>query len=105
MLPDPDQQVDHRNRSRLDNRRCNLRVCTSEENTHNSSKPCTNRSGFKGVSWHRKGQKWQAHIRANRRNMYLGLFSDVEDAALAYDAAAREHHGEFACVNFAEVTP
>jgi len=100
LLGAPDgMQVDHLNGNGLDNRRENLRLCTNRENQQNrakQSKPSSSR--FKGVSYHGRG-KWQAHIRANGVFRYLGLFASEDDAALAYNVAAKEHFGDFARLN------
>lgn len=90
--------VDHENRDKLDNRRNNLRPATRQQNLAN--RRATGTSGFKGVSWHSRRQKWRATIKVNYRQRHLGLFAIAVDAARAYDAAAREAFGEFALVNF-----
>jgi len=95
-------EVDHINHDRLDNRRVNLRVCSHSQNQCNSAKLSSNTSGYKGVSWHKKVGKWQSKIGHRGKSYYLGLFSDPVDAALAYDAKARETFGEFAACNFQE---
>lgn len=59
-------------------------------------KPRTNKSGYKGVSWHAGGKKWQAHVRIEGVNQYLGLFGTPEEAHAAYCAAAVAGRGEFA---------
>lgn len=95
------REVDHINGNGLDNRRCNLRLCTHAENTRNGSKHRDGLSStYKGVT-NRYG-KWQAMIRTNNKGQYLGMFTSPEDAARAYDAKARELFGEFARLNFAE---
>lgn len=59
-------------------------------------------SRFKGVSRHSKNEKWIAQIQEDGRTKYLGSFDSEEDAAKAYDAAAREVFGVFARTNFGE---
>jgi hypothetical protein len=97
LLGEPPEDVDHRNRDGLDNRRENLRKATAQQNMMNSlSRGGSSR--FKGASWSR-GQ-WRASIRLNYKTVHLGRFNTEEDAARAYDEAARRLHGEFARVNF-----
>lgn len=92
--------VDHIDHDTLDCRRANLRVCTNALNRRNTLRHSDSRSPFKGVCYHRTAKKWQAQIQVDKRRIYLGLFENAEDAARAYDRAALEHHGEFACLNF-----
>ncbi len=92
--------TDHINGDGLDNRRSNLREATVSENGHNRRRDSDGQSGFKGVSWHARSGKWQALIRANGPQRFLGYFATAGEAARAYDAAARELHGSFATVNF-----
>lgn len=93
--------TDHRNGDGLDNRRANLREATPGENGQNCRKRSHNTSGFKGVTWHKHRRKWLAQIKSgDGKNRFLGYFLTAEGAAHAYDAAARELHGEFAAVNF-----
>lgn len=92
--------TDHINGNGLDNRRSNLREATTSQNGHNRRRDQDSASGFKGVSWHARSGKWQVLIRANGPQRFLGYFATAEQAAHAYDAAARELHGEFATVNF-----
>ncbi len=98
MKPEDGMVVDHINHDTLDNRKANLRTCTSSENMRNSYPQKNASSPFKGVTpVHRK---WKVHIRYKNTMMYLGLFSTEIDAALAYDRKAKELHGEFAYLNF-----
>lgn len=104
ILDAPDNmQVDHINGDGLDNRRENLRLCTSAENSRNVRPYTGGTSALKGVSWHLRVKKWRAQIKINGKKLHLGYYSTEEDAAKAYDSAALRFHGEFARTNFKEV--
>ena len=95
------QQVDHIKRadgSHAQDALSNLRIATSSQNAMNR-RPRAN-SKYKGVYWHKTSGKWQAEITSQDRYKFLGSFTTPEAAALAYDEAARELHGEFAKLNF-----
>ncbi len=94
------QRVDHIDGNGLNNVRSNLRVATHGENARNVKIQKRNRSGFKGVSWETRSNRWKAAIQADKRCIFIGLFRCPEQAAHAYDAKAREVHGAFACLNF-----
>lgn len=99
-------QVDHRNHDGLDNRRANLRLATPLQNSGNTRKPKGSRySRFKGVTrstpYPTKGTRpWVASITLARKQYHLGRFWNEEEAARAYDAAAKEAFGDFAWLNF-----
>lgn len=92
--------VDHINHNTLDNRRSNLRICTNSENQHNRVRSINNTSGYKGVTWNKKTQKWLSRVHLNGICHVLGSFDDIKDAARAYDKFAKESFGEFALLNF-----
>lgn len=91
--------VDHRDGNGLNNQRHNLRQCTPAQNGGNSIKKRPNKSGFKGVSWSKSHNRWEACICINYRTKHLGKFKNIQDAADAYDKAAEAHFGEFAMTN------
>lgn len=81
--------VDHINRDSLDNRKCNLRIVDRRTNLMNTGVRKVNTSGYKGVSHH--AGRWRARIRAGEgRRLSLGYYDTPEDAARAYDNAARK---------------
>ena len=88
-------EVDHINGDPLDNRRSNLRIVTHAQNQKNMKVHTTNVSGAKGVSWHKKASKWQAHIMVDGKRYYLGVFKNIHEAAEAYKQAAKLHFKEF----------
>ena len=96
----PSQLVDHIDFDGLNNRRSNLRLCTVAENARHS-KSRGGASAFKGVTKY-QGGRWVGYITANSKQIYLGIFDSELDAAKAYDAKAKELHGEFAYLNFPE---
>ena len=78
---------DHRNHDTLLNTRENLRNVTIAVNNQNLGLSCANRSGARGVTWHKPSQKWRARIGLNNKDMHLGLFDDINQAAqVAHEA-------------------
>lgn len=100
-----DKEVDHWNGNALDNRRQNLRECTPAQNIWNTGRRRDATTHFKGVSQTRYPTarfcaRWRAQIKVNGKNIWLGRFNSEEEAARAYDEAAKKYHGEFARLNF-----
>lgn len=96
----PDNKViDHINHVPWDNRMSNLRMVSQIDNMRNNKKSSRNKSGYTGVMWREKEQKWLASITVNRVRVYLGRFEDKEDAIAARKAAEikygfHENHGK-----------
>ena len=90
-------QVDHINRDKLDNRKCNLREATSSQNKYNKIKHRDNTTGFKGVR--RSYGRFIAKITVDKKTIHLGTFNSKIVAAVAYNRAAKKYHKEFACLN------
>lgn len=95
-----EKNIDHINGDGLDNRKENLRVCTHQQNRANSNLYANNSSGFKGVSWYKNYEKWEAYIRIDGKKKRLGYFDSLIRAACVYDDAARQVYGDFARLNF-----
>lgn len=88
--------VDHINHNGLDNRKSNLRICTSGQNTCNCLTSKNNKSGHKGVYWSKERKKWCAQISINNKTKGLGRYDTIEEAIEACEKAAKEYYGEFA---------
>lgn len=91
----PTKQIDHINGVKDDNRLCNLREATRNQNLRNRGKLANNKSGFKGVRFHKEGNKWEAQSTFNSKVTYLGLFDTPELASQAYQEFAMKNYGEF----------
>lgn len=99
-VDDPLIEVDHRDGDGLNNRRANLRVCDRSRNSWNRGLESTSTTGFKGVSYVKSDNRYEAKIRFHVRRLYLGRFATAEQAAAAYDIAAELAFGDFAKLNF-----
>lgn len=100
QLPEGYDRYDHINQDKQDCRCDNLRPATSSLNAMNTNK----RNGqytsqYKGVSWYKRGNKWEATIKHNGDTLYLGRFTSEDDAAKAYNEMAVILYGEFANIN------
>lgn len=107
MQPDKGMDIHHANHNPMDNRKENLSICTHQENLQSRQKPQGKNgklpsSRYKGVYKYvyKNTIKYKATIRYEGEQKHLGYFDDEMDAALAYDAKAREKHKEFAVLNF-----
>ncbi len=96
---------DHINHNGLDNRKANLRNCTTAQNNFNRVHHRNARSRYKGVWWSKGMQMWGAEIQAHGKAEFLGYFVRELQAARAYDAAARRLHAQYASLNFPEEEP
>lgn len=86
---------DHTNHDTLDNRRSNLRICSTQQNNCNVKLKKSNTSGFKGVAWHKGRQKWRAYGSLEGRQKHIGYYETAEQASTAYEDFAKYHYGEF----------
>ncbi len=97
-------EIDHKDCNGLNNCRDNLRWATRAENIRNLQGRCDNKSGLKGVRFVVRGnyRKWEANIKAEGKQVWLGGFATPQEAARAYDSAAIRYYGAFARINYPE---
>ena len=91
--------IDHVNGDKLDNRRSNLRLATRSENFANGIVSKRNKSGCKGVCWSRQMNKWDVRIKVNRKQIFLGLRDDLEEAKTLYREEHIKRFGEYSIFN------
>lgn len=91
----PPSNLDHINGIKSDNRIENLRLSTFAQNNSNVPRRTNNKSGYKGVIFHKATKKWMASCSHNKKRNYLGLFDSAEEANCAYVQFAKLLHGEF----------
>jgi hypothetical protein len=92
-------EIDHIDGNRLNNQKSNLRFATSSQNKMNRGPRKDNKSGYKGVSWHKERNKWTARIMINGEYKHLGLFDNILNAVNAYNKIAKTYYGEYAWLN------
>lgn len=96
------EEVDHKDRNRLNCQRENLRPSTISQNRTN--RPTVGASGYRGVNWHNGTQKWRVSVTVKGKSKSFGYFDDVIEAAKTYDKYAKLYLGVFAVLNFPEPT-
>jgi hypothetical protein len=94
----PHLQVDHINRDPLDNRLCNLRLCTQSQNNANQTFR-KNKTGFLGVYCNRGG-RYRVGVKCDGKYLHLGTFDHLIEAARIRDGFVLARFGEFATLNF-----
>jgi len=91
----PIDDIDHIDNNPNNNRLSNLRLASKSENQWNTRKHKNNTSGFKGVYFDRRSNRWVSKIMINNKNVYLGSFKSADDAHNAYKKASLSMHGRF----------
>lgn len=104
MKAPDDMEVDHINGDLLDNRKCNLRICTHAQNSKNRKPNKNGKSKFKGVTWREEKKKstsrrWRVRISIDGKRIHVGDYITEREAAIAYNNAALKYHGEYARLN------
>ena len=78
----PEEDIDHINQNKQDNRLCNLRQVSKTGNSRNKGLYKNNGSGFAGVCRTSKG-RWRAYVTVKRKQIHLGVFDSAEEAQKA----------------------
>lgn len=99
LLGESNLEADHKDCNIFNNQKSNLRNATRAQNAINKPFNYTNNSGYKGVSFYKPSSKWRARIKVDQKEIHLGHFNDIIDAAKAYNEAALKYFGEFAWLN------
>ncbi len=88
--------IDHIDRNPMNNRRSNLREATRSQQGMNRNKQSNNTSGFIGVYWNKRENKWVASLKINNKQKHIGYFVNKNDAIMARLNAEYKLFGEFA---------
>ena len=96
----PRIEIDHINGNKLDNRRCNLRICNRSQNVKHVSKRKDTKNTYKGVHFVKNRNKWIARIQIDGHRIHSGYYPTQIEAAKRYDQLAKRFHREFAYLNF-----
>lgn len=99
LKPSKGMDVDHINGDTLDNRRENLRICTRSQNKMNGNLYKNNTSGYKGIYWNKRKEKWHIHLTVNQKDRHIGYYETLEEAINARNVAVKKFHGEFARID------
>lgn len=91
--------VEHKDGNKLNNKITNLRLATRQLNNANTRSAKGSSSKYKGVSWNKKLNKWSVCITKDYKQVYLGLFTNEEEAALTYNKHAELLYGDYALLN------
>ncbi|WP_339193886.1 HNH endonuclease [Paenibacillus sp. FSL K6-1122] len=94
--------VDHIDGNKLNNQKCNLRICTHAENMRNRKTNTNSKQRFKGIFWKENMQKYEVKIYLDTKCTYIGAFTSEIAAANAYNYWAIKYHGDFARLNDVE---
>ena len=71
-----DKVIDHKNGNGLDNRKCNLKVCTQKANSQNQKLSTNNTSGYRNIFYNKRNKTYDVQIKHKR----LGCYKTIEEA-------------------------
>lgn len=98
-------ELDHINLDTLDNRRCNVRFCTHQQNQMNQSLQRNNTSGVSGVRFYKPRNKYVARIKICQRDIHLGYYTSIKEATQARNIGMECLFGEYGVYNDVEEAP
>lgn len=98
-LADPKILTDHIDHNGLNNQKENLRLANYSQSNSNRNSNSSGTSKYLGVSWDKRNNRWTAQIQKGGVRKHLGGFRTETEAAICYNEAAKEVHGEFANIN------
>ena len=93
------RQGNHIDKDPSNNTRKNLEIVTCSENVRWQNKQRNNKSGYIGVCWDNKNEKWEVQITVNYKKQRIDRYDDIKEAAKAYNEAAVKYHGRHAKLN------
>lgn len=91
----PNSEIDHINRIKTDNRICNLRLATRNQNLWNTSLQKRNKSGHKNISLHKPTGLWRVIITKNKKTVVNKYFITINEAISYAEKARKEHFGVY----------
>ena len=102
MNPPAGKETHHINNNGLDNRVCNMKVCSRSQNlAAGDMNRCSNKSSiYRGVGWDKVRNKWWAKITYQGKTINIGRYKRENQAAMAYNIKALKLFGDFACLNW-----
>ena len=99
MNPAKDKVIDHINGNKLDNRKSNLRICTQVQNMANRTLSVNNKTGYKGIHFNKKINKYSVQFCYNKKRINGGYFKDIIEAIKTYNNLVIKYIGEFGRLN------
>lgn len=92
--------IDHiKTEKKFDNRKLNLRKTTRKQNCNNRKLAKNNTSGVSGVRWHSRDNVWESWIKVNYKNIYLGRYTNFDEAVKSRKTAEEKYYGIYSYDN------